>query len=193
LLLLGNGKLASGAETDPNQRYCSIVIWDVEDSMKDIKVLEGHCGAMINLINLSERYFVSFSRDYTMKIWDNKDNYNCVWKYTCYRSGDIPLLVSFSKSYCRLRNNSMDIFEAWEKCLELLSMSYEEWKRPDEILYLSSNHVVILGKEIQIFDFKFLKCVRKIMNKDFSINNFLILKEYKIVTKADDKIIVWNY
>jgi WD40 repeat protein len=193
LLLLGNGKLASGAATDPNQRYCSIVIWDVEDSMKDIKVLEGHSGAMINLINLSERYFVSFSRDYTMKVWDIKDNYNCVWKYTCYRSGAISLLASFTKSYCRLKSNNMDIFGAWEKCLELVDKLNGEGKSLDEVLYLSSNHIVIQGEEVQIFDFKSLKCVRKIQNKDYSINKFQVLKDYRIVTKADDKINVWTY
>jgi WD40 repeat protein len=193
LLLLGNGKLASGAMSMPNQRFYNIVVWDVDDSMKDIKVLEGHCGAMINLINLSERYFVSFSRDYTMKVWDIKDNYNCVWKYTCYRSGAISLLAYFSKSYCRLRSNNMDIFEAWEKCLELLDMSYEEWKSPKKALYLFSNQVAIQGEEMQIFDFKSLKCVRKIQNEGYSLNKFQVLKDYRIVTKAGDKIFVWTY
>jgi WD40 repeat protein len=60
LLLLGNGKLASGAATFPNQRFYSIVIWDFEKNIKDIRVLNGHCGPMKHLINLSERYFVQF-------------------------------------------------------------------------------------------------------------------------------------
>jgi WD40 repeat protein len=113
LLLLGNGKLASGALTNPNQRFFSIVIWDIEDNIKNIRILNGHCGPMEHLINLSERYFVSVSTDCTMKIWDIQDNYTCVWKYKgigyYYGSDTTRMLGYFSESYCRLKNNSLDI------------------------------------------------------------------------------------
>jgi WD40 repeat protein len=196
LLLLGNGKLASGASTNPNQRFYSVVIWDIED--KDIRILNGHCGPMIHLINLSEKYFVSVSDDCTMKIWDIKDNYTCVWKYKgigfYYGADTTRMLGYFSESYCRVRNDSLDIFETWEKCLDLLEKIHGKGKYHSEALYLSTNHVVIPGKVVEIFEIKTLKSVRKILqNEDYPIHNLQVLKDYRIIAMDGDKIFIWTY
>jgi DNA repair protein RadC len=134
-----------------------------------------------------------------MKIWDIEDNYTCVWKYKeigFYNAADITrLLGPFSESYCRLRNNSLDIFEAWEKCLDLLDEFHRKGKHDIEaVLYLSTSHVVIPGVVVEIFEIKTLKCVRKIsQNEDYPICNLRVLKDYRIISKDGDKIFIWTY
>jgi WD40 repeat protein len=194
LILLGNGKLASGMSNVPNQRYYNLIIWDIENGLKDIKTIIRHCGSMKYLVNISERYFASAAEDCSVKIWDVQDNYNCVWKlFIINYYNDVSLICLFSESFNRFVD--MDIFQAWEGCLKIMEKCDEVKTDLGSLLYLSHGYFASCDDGvIKIWNLKTLQCIKKLddVNASFMSNSF-ILKDYRIVSQLDDEIHIWTY
>jgi WD40 repeat protein len=175
----------------PNQRYYNIIIWDIEDGIKDIKIIKKHCGTMEYLVNISERYFASAARDCSVKIWDVQDDYNCVWKLfkrSYYNPAD--LLCLFSESFNKFVD--IDIFQAWEGYLKIMEKCDEVESELRNLLYLSHGYFASCNNGIiRIWKLNTLQCIKEI--EDIEADNLFILKDYRIVSKLDDGIHIWSY
>jgi WD40 repeat protein len=191
IFCLQNGNLICFGYKDDQDR---LIILDSQTGGK-IKTLSIQLGFVNSIVNLSSDKFAYCCDNGFIDIWGAKD-YNCITSfYGEFDKSTIKAMLFVEKknlliSGSRISLKFWDISHEKPECVHRIGDVIV-----CQLLMLDNKYFATVGglRDIRIWSLNNFQCVNELTGCQINACSTVILKDYRIITSSDTKLVVWEY